>query len=109
MAVTCARCVLPAGGWIQREGMRFSSLLSGGSRAVRRWDEGVGQAELPGPRPAGFPGGVCAAHPVEGLASDSLLRLVLEQGPGNAPQLGAKQSPHLAKEGLGPEERQVPP
>ena len=44
----------------------------------RRWAETRRQAKLPCPRPAGFPGGVYAAHPAEGLASHPLLRLVLE-------------------------------
>ena len=43
------------------------------------------EAEFPDPRPAGFPGRVHAAHSAPRGASDPLLRLVLQQGPRNAP------------------------
>ena len=47
------------------------------------------EAEFPDPPAARFPGRVHAAHSAEGLASDSLLRLVLEQVAGHAEEGGS--------------------
>ena len=57
------------------------------------------QAEFSDPRPAGFPGGVHAAHSAPGLAPDPLLRLVLEQGSRHAAQAGRSRRHRVGRIG----------
>ena len=64
--------------------------LPGLSRRAGRRTGVRAEAEFPGPRAAGFPGRVHAAYSAQGRPSDPLLRLVLEQGPRNAPQGGRR-------------------
>ena len=49
------------------------------SRSEGRRDASGAEAEFPDPPAAGLPSGIHAAHSSERIASDSLLRLVLEQ------------------------------